>query len=672
PAPATSTAIPATIAPSPTPTPTQIPTPTAVPTPVPTPTPGPTAAPTPVPTSTPTQTPVAVPTPVITPTATLIPPTPEPVITPVSTQVPVPQPTSTSTPIPSAIPFVVIQPTATVGPTPIIAPTQLPPTAVPSPTPVPTIEPTPPSWLEDIGQISVALSTSVIVAGDDTVITMQLLDSDGSVIEVEDDFELMILSSSESGSFNSVPSPGEVPVLIQNGSDSGQVIFSDTSTGEVMLTVSAPSSFGLTPVSVVVTVVSGEASQIKIVGVAKPTQPGEVSDTIDVYVEDRFGNPASPSEPTDIEVTIDSATAGLSVDTIGDFVSKTIRVPVPDEGTGIQFYYRDDEIGVVVISAAAIPDQGWDAVSVEARIALTFTVDNLGSIAVTEVDNKNLTTTSQLISSSDSGRVMLAFSPNMKAIQGDGERVEMVTVDEVVQRAVPANDPELNSETAEVRTVGTVVKLGPSGSQFDPPIDMALSYDSDWLPDRPDFSSISIAVFENGEWVKVPSVHDEDGQNVIAQISHFSTYTIIVEQKTNWLLYLSIFMGATALLLAGLHRFVGNRFDLVFDSPNDSLILRVGEVTDISMRFRGSPGRPLTMSKANTLILDAGSSGLRILSNGVSVDSVSWPNGVDQVPISLVADTPGPHELTVSLDSKVGPRRFSLYSPSSMTRLTAE
>ncbi len=670
--PATATATPVpTLAP--TPTPTQTPTPTAVPAPVlsPTSTPEPTAAPTPVPTATSTPvltataTPTAAPTTVVEPTATEIPPTPEPVITPVSTQIPIPQPTSTPTPVPTFVPFVVIQdsPTATSVP--------------PTPTATATPEPTPPSWLENIFGITASLSESEIHAGDSSIVTVQLIDSEGNPIAVEDDFNLTVSSSSDTGTFESRKL---AIVTIASGNSSGQIAYTDTIAGVYQITVSAASSFGLDPVVVEISVVAGQATQIKIEGVDDPVQPGEVSDVVDVYVEDQFGNPASPSGPTDIEVTIDSPTAGLSTDPNGKFETKTLRIPVPDEGTGVQFHYRDDEIGVEVISAAAIPDRGWDAVSVEAKITLTFSVDNLGTLAVTEVDTEELTTKAQLISASESGRVVLAFSPSMKAIQESGDRVEKVTVDEIVESGsqgtgagetvVSSSGSGSTSETGTAVTVGSSIDLGPDGSQFDPPIEMALAYDSSWLPDRPDFDSISIAVFENGEWVKIPSTHDPESQNVLAQVSHFSTYTIIVEQKPNWPLYAGMFSGASFLALGGLFLFGFRRYQLVLEPVGGSMSLRPGQVTDMVVRMKGSPGRKAFMRRPNRVMLDLGSTGLR-LANGDIAEGVLWAGGEESLTIPIVADQVGAHQITASLASKVGPRSLNIFKPKTVIDIIA-
>jgi hypothetical protein len=637
----------------------------------------PTAAPAPVPTATPTQTAVAVPTPlptaVVEPTSTPIPPTPEPVITPVSTQIPIPQPTSTATPVPTFVPFVVVQalPTATSVP------------QLPTSTPTPTVEPTPPSWLDSIFSITVSLSESEIAAGSESVVSVQLVDSEGNSIQVEDDFDLVISTSSDTGSFESGSQPIETVVTISSGSSSAQTTYLDTIIGLYQISVSAASSFGVEPASVGISIIASEASQIKIVGVEAPTQPGEVSDVVDVHVEDEFGNPAVPDEPTDIEITIDSPTSGLSTGTDGEFETRTLRIPVPDEGTGVQFYYRDDEIGVAVISAAAIPDRGWDAVSVEAKIALTFSVDNLGTVAVTEVDNENFTTKSQLISASESGRVILAFSPSMKAIQESGERVEMVTVDEIDEPdsegsgfddgldSGPDGGADSGSRSSDVITVGASIDLGPDGSQFDPPIDMALAYDADWLPDRPDFASISIAVFENGEWVIVPSTHDPNGQNVIAQISHFSTYAIVVEQKPNWPLYAGIFSAASLLALGGLFLLGFRRYQLILEPVGGKMALRPDQVSEMIVRFNGSPGRKALMRRPNRLMLDLGSTGLR-LEGGEQSEGILWSGGSENLAISIIADLPGAHQISASLSSKVGPRLLNIFKPKTIIEVVVE
>jgi hypothetical protein len=399
---------------------------------------------------------------------------------------------------------------------------------------------------------------------------------------------------------------------------------------------------------------------------------------IDVYVEDEFGNTTSPSGPTDIEVTINSPTSGLSTGPDGEFETRTLRIPIPDEGSVVQFYYRDEEIGIAVISAAAIPDRGWPAVSVEAKIALTFSVDNLGTVAVTEVDNENLTTKSQLISTSENGRVILAFSPSMKAIQKSGERVEMVTVDEIGQPvsekdAEPTSEVRTDPDTAseDVITVGSSIDLGPDGSQFDPPIEMALSYNADWLPGRPDFSSISIAVFENGEWVKIPSTHDENGQNVLAQVSHFSTYVIVVDQKPNWPLYAGMFSAASLLALGGLFLFGFRRYQLVLEPVGGSLTLLPGQATDMIVRFNGSPGRRALMRRPNRLMLDLGSSGLR-LAGEAQPEGLLWAGGPESLAISIVADQPGAHQVSASLSSKVGPKALNIFKPKTIIEVVAE
>lgn len=704
PVPPTATLVP-TLVPSPTPestlTPTVVPTPLPVasstPTPTPTVAPIPTVAPTPVPTASPVVTATAVPTPVpaatatptpmptavvlptpvqpspttepsptatLVPTATSVPPTLTPTLVALSTQVPVPQPTSTSTPVPTYVPFVVV-----LNPSLVVA------TSTPVPaTSTPVVEPTPPSWLDSVSRLAVSLSRSEIEAGSSSLITVQLIDEDGAVIEVEDDFEIGVTTSSDSGTFNLGSQSKQAGVMIAAGSSMGEIDYSDTVVGDYVLTVSAPPSFDIGAVGLQIKVIAGEASQIKIVGADKPVQPGEVSDPIDVYVEDQFGNPASPPGPTEIEVVIDSPTAGLASGETDDFGSRIIRIAVPDGETGIQFFYRDDEIGVAVISAAAIPDRGWDAVSVEARIALTFTVDNLGTFAVTEVDDDNFTTKSQLISASESGRVVLAFSPSMKAVQESGDRVEMVTVDEVED---PVASGEQSGSTdiggsGDVFTVGSSVDLGPDGSQFDPPIDMALNYDVDWLPSRADFSTISIAVFENGEWVRIPSTHDENGQNVIAQVSHFSTYVIVVDQKPNWPLYAGAFSALALLGSAGLIFLGFKRYQLVLEPVGGKLALNVGEVTQMKMRFNGSPGRRTIMRKSNLVKLNLGESGLRLVDGSDASGAVAWPSGSESVSISVIADSPGVHQVSVSLGSKVGPRGIQLFSPESVINVVAE
>ncbi len=220
-------------------------------------------------------------------------------------------------------------------------------------------------------------------------------------------------------------------------------------------------------------------------------------------------------------------------------------------------------------------------------------------------------------------------------------------------------------------TVGASIDLGPDGSRFDPPIDMALAYDDDWLPARPDFSSISIAVFENGEWVTIPSTHDPDSQNVLAQISHFSTYVIVVEQKPNWPLYAGMFSAASLLALGGLFLLGFRRYQLVLEPIGGHMALRPGQVTEMVMRMNGSPGRKAFMRRPNRVMLDLGATGLRLVDGDIP-EGILWAGGTDSLTISIVADRPGAHQISASLASKIGPGKLSIFRPNTIIDIVAD
>lgn len=131
-----------------------------------------------------------------------------------------------------------------------------------------------------------------------------------------------------------------------------------------------------------------------------------------------------------------------------------------------------------------------------------------------------------------------------------------------------------------------------------------------------------------------------------------------------------MFSGASILALGGLFLFGFRRYQLVLEPVGGSMSLRPGQVTDMVVRMKGSPGRKAIMRRPNRVMLDLGSTGLRLVDGDIA-EGIVWASGADSLTIPIIADQAGAHQIAVSLASKVGPRKLNIFKPKTVIDIIA-
>jgi len=81
--------------------------------------------------------------------------------------------------------------------------------------------------------------------------------------------------------------------------------------------------------------------------------------------------------------------------------------------------------------------------------------------------------------------------------------------------------------------IGLAYEFGPEGTTFDPPITVTFTYDESLIPAGADEGSLVIAVWNDttGDWDKLDSTINTAGNTISAEISHFSTLTVLVSTR---------------------------------------------------------------------------------------------------------------------------------------------
>jgi hypothetical protein len=73
--------------------------------------------------------------------------------------------------------------------------------------------------------------------------------------------------------------------------------------------------------------------------------------------------------------------------------------------------------------------------------------------------------------------------------------------------------------------------FGPTGSQFNPPINITLAFDPATLPPGTRVNKLQVAWWDGTKWTKLSSVVDLATNTITAQVSHFTDFAIIGEQE---------------------------------------------------------------------------------------------------------------------------------------------
>ena len=130
----------------------------------------------------------------------------------------------------------------------------------------------------------------------------------------------------------------------------------------------------------------------------------------------------------------------------------------------------------------------------------------------------DLTTTGDLVAPSPTSKVVLGIGAPTKAVNSDGSRVDLMTVDV---------DEETYGEPVGRVRVSEVLRFGPARSTFDPFVAVGIRYDPASPPRGVAPEDLVIGYWNGAGWELVPSTVDPATNTVVAQLTHFSSYTLL-------------------------------------------------------------------------------------------------------------------------------------------------
>ena len=115
--------------------------------------------------------------------------------------------------------------------------------------------------------------------------------------------------------------------------------------------------------------------------------------------------------------------------------------------------------------------------------------------------------------------VSVEIDDDTVAVDADGDPFDEIEVDVRSPHDAPSDSV----------LVGNAYDLGPDGAEFDPPVPLTITYESQDLPDGVDAGELVIAWLdeEADEWVELESSVDEDAREVVAEVSHFTEFCLM-------------------------------------------------------------------------------------------------------------------------------------------------
>ena len=117
---------------------------------------------------------------------------------------------------------------------------------------------------------------------------------------------------------------------------------------------------------------------------------------------------------------------------------------------------------------------------------------------------------------STDGRTQLQINVGTKATL-NGQPIASIT-------AAPVASPP--APPAGSNIVGIAYEFGPSGSQFDPPITIAVQVSAADIAGM-DINNLTLAYYDGSQWVRVPSYYNASTGTIVASVSHFTTFAVM-------------------------------------------------------------------------------------------------------------------------------------------------
>ena len=143
-----------------------------------------------------------------------------------------------------------------------------------------------------------------------------------------------------------------------------------------------------------------------------------------------------------------------------------------------------------------------------------------GVTDVSDLVNSKGTFSETVVAQSFDGKVKVTIRQNTTGLTEDGEPLSEIAIIEVETPPPPPVDANY---------IGLVYDFGPGRVSFDQPVSISLSYDQNEIAADIAEESLVIAVWEeeSGQWVPLVSTVDTANNIVTAEVTHFTSYTIL-------------------------------------------------------------------------------------------------------------------------------------------------
>jgi len=128
--------------------------------------------------------------------------------------------------------------------------------------------------------------------------------------------------------------------------------------------------------------------------------------------------------------------------------------------------------------------------------------------------------TVEVTASSEDSRTWVTIPEGTTGLTAEGEPLTSITVEEVT---LPPPPPEDNA------VIALTYNFGPEGATFDEPVSITIQYSESDIPAGIAEEDLTIAVWDDltGQWVKLDTVVDTVNNTATAQVTHFSTFTVL-------------------------------------------------------------------------------------------------------------------------------------------------
>lgn len=173
-----------------------------------------------------------------------------------------------------------------------------------------------------------------------------------------------------------------------------------------------------------------------------------------------------------------------------------------------------------------------------------------------EVETDSETTITSFVSKSQDDRVALSFTQSTMALSPEGSRLEAMDVAVALDRPLESEDQKF---------VGEPLDLQPDGATFGPPLILTISYDDpEFEGDDPD--NLDIYEWNGIKWIPLRGMVDEKSMTVSVDISHFSSYALVVHDTggTSTIALVGAGIGGAGIFMAGMAFSMRRNYRLVF------------------------------------------------------------------------------------------------------------